>query len=347
MKKIKAFTAAVLSAAMCFLLCACDQPADGGTDPTGDPSQTSPGETLSAPTDFTFDPVTGEYSFNATDPNAGYYFIRVYPVEESGEEAIDYAASSSRIPGGSTGTMTGTVELPSMGWGTFRAKLITFAASGSGYETPEAVTLMAEYGVGLTLERPEMLVMASGSQVELVMDWFTLSDYYDYEYMPEMKFTFYSDAACTNEVYSETVDLEELTATVYSHPMGYSWGHSYSEPSLHYYEANGELTGFGPYVGSQTYCFINNIYTYTLDPGTYYVTCQAISKLEYTNDSQPSTPVEFTLTEGEPTEDFTVGTTELWTDPPMSDIPSARSGARTDRVDFCGDQPIAAEIIDG
>lgn len=328
---------------MCLTLAACKEEA-ALVPATATPDMTE-SRVLSALTDFEMDPVSGEYSFQGTDPDAAYYIIRIYPVTD-GQESADYTAASSRINGKGTGLYTGTVDLPAMGWGSFRVKLITYAASGSQFTNPDPVSFMVEYGVGLTLERPEMLTMSSGNQVELVVDWATLSDYYDYEYLPEMKFSFYSDPECTDEVYSDTVDLGELGDVIYGHPMGYSWGTSYSEPALHYYTANGELTGFGPYVGSQTYCFINDIYTYTLDPGTYYVTCQAISKLDYTNDSQVSTVVEITLTGQEPTEEFTVATTELWVDPPMSDIASIRSATQPDRVDFCGDQPLSAQIVD-
>lgn len=343
MKKIRVFCIAGLLLAICLTLAACKE--ETALVPATATPDTSEGRELSAPTDFEMDPVTGEYSFQGTDPDAAYYIIRIYPVED-GQESADYTASSARINGKGAGLYTGTVDLPAMGWGSFRVKLITYAASGSQHTNPDPVSFMVEYGVGLTLERPEMLTMSSGNQVELVVDWATLSDYYDYEYLPEMKFSFYSDPECTNEVYSDTVDLGELGDVIYGHPMGYSWGTSYSEPSLHYYTANGELTGFGPYVGSQTYCFINDIYTYTLDPGTYYVTCQAISKLDYTNDSQVSTVVEITLTDQAPTEEFTVATTELWVDPPMSDIASIRSATRPDRIDFCGDQPLSAQIVD-
>lgn len=343
MKKLHISCMIGLLLVMCLMLAACE--AGEALVPASAALTQTEGRVLSAPTDFEMDPVTGEYSFQGTDPDAAYYIIRIYPVTD-GRELVDYTASSSRINGKGTGLYTGVVDLPAMGWGSFRVKLITYSAAGSQFTNPDPVSFMVEYGVGLTLERPEMLAMSSGNQVELVVDWATLSDYYDYEYLPEMKFSFYSDPECTAEVYSDTVDLGELGEAIYGHPMGYSWGTSYSEPSLHYYTANGELTGFGPYVGSQTYCFINDIYTYTLDPGTYYVTCQAIAKLDYTNDSQPSTAVQITLIDQEPTEEFTVATTELWVDPPMSDIASIRSATQPDRVDFCGDQPLSARIVD-
>lgn len=301
------------------------------------------GSVLSEPEDFQFDPMTGEFSFTATDERAAYYFVRIFKVED-GVVANEYMAASDRIAGGTNGKITGTVDLPAMGWGTFQISLNSYPAADSGNERPDPVTITARYGVDLTLERPEILAMVSGNQVEFVVDWYTLSDYYDYEYLPDMKFTFYSDAECTQEVKSETVDLQELAATVYSHPVGWNWGSSYSEESLHYYHSNGELTGFGPYVGDSDYCFLYDIYPYTLDAGTYYVTAQAISKLDYTNDSQVSTVMEITLTEEEPSEEFTTVATELWTDPAMSDIPSTKSAAHSDRIDFCGDQPISAVI---
>lgn len=169
--------------------------------------------------------------------------------------------------GGNTGKMTGNVSLPAMGWGTFRVTLNSYPAAGSGLQRPEPSRVTAEYGVGLTLERPEMLAMVSGNQVELIMDWYTLSDYYTQEYLPEMKFTFYADPECQTEVRSETVDLEQLADTVYRHPMGYNWGSSYSEPLPRYYHSNGELTGFGP-IG-----LLLPVQYFPVHDGTRYILC--------------------------------------------------------------------------
>lgn len=331
----------------CTLLASCGEKESFTTvDTTPATESTTQAEAvLTQPTNFEFDAMTGEFSFTATDERTAYYFVRIFPVND-GVEATEYMATSERIMGGTTGTVTGKVELPAMGWGTFRVMLNAYPAAGSGLERPEAVKMTAEYGVGLTLERPEMLAMVSGNQVELIVDWFTLSDYYTQEYLPEMKFTFYSDPECTEEVRSETVDLAALADTVYRHPMGYNWGSSYSEPLPRYYHSDGELTGFGPYVGSADYCFLYDIYAYTLEPGTYYVTCQALSKLEYTQDSQVSSAIEIVLTDAEPSGEFTTGHTELWTDPALSDIPSCKGGVREERVDFCGNQPISARIVE-
>ena len=64
---------------------------------------------LAAPTDFTADPESGEFSFTSNDENMGCYFVRVFPVL-NGVESDAYVASSSRINGGKTGTITGRLE---------------------------------------------------------------------------------------------------------------------------------------------------------------------------------------------------------------------------------------------
>ncbi len=95
-----------------------------------------------------------------------------------------------------------------------------------------------------------------------------------------------------------------------------------------------------------TFAFKNDIYTYTLDPGTYYVTAQALSKDEYTLDSQVSTPVEITLTDGEVTEEFEYATTELWTDPQLMDMPGANPGQQPDRIDTSAAQGISGQLLE-
>ena len=65
-----------------------------------------------APEDFTFDTVTGKFSFNAVDKNIGYYFVRIYSAS-SGVEAHEYTVSSKRLNGGKTGEIKGSVKMPS------------------------------------------------------------------------------------------------------------------------------------------------------------------------------------------------------------------------------------------
>ena len=54
---------------------------------------------LKAPTDFAFDTESGKLSFVSNDENAGYYFVRIYPVV-NGTEANAYVSSSKRINAG-------------------------------------------------------------------------------------------------------------------------------------------------------------------------------------------------------------------------------------------------------
>ena len=116
----------------------------------------------------------------------------------------------------------------------------------------------------------------------------------------------------------------------------------------HFYTVVNEEAEEGSFFGASemTFAFKNDIYTYTLDPGTYYVTAQALSKDEYTLDSQVSTPVEITLTDGEVTEEFEYATTELWTDPQLMDMPGANPGQQPDRIDTSAAQGISGQLLE-
>lgn len=311
--------------------------------------------TLTAPSDFTFDPATGNYSFVANDENMGYYFIRFYAVKD-GQISGEYISSSKRIRGGKTGQISGTIDLSNVSWGTFAVSLCSFAPAGSAYTAPDPINIVCQFGVGLKLERPEMIALFSGNTVQLTVDWWTLSDYRYKEYMPLMTFTFYSDAECTQPVLEDTVDLEELAQTMSKNPPGIIkiWGYhseaAKSDGDIFLYKCDGydpEQSSGGFFGGGQLkpLYFIYDKYTYTLPAGTYYVTCQAISKDEYTLDSQVSTVLEITLTDDEPTEEFNQAKTELWTDPQQMDMPGTNEGQQPDRVDCCLDQPIAGVLV--
>lgn len=317
-------------------------------------------QTLLAPTDFTFDPATGDYAFTANDENMGYYFIRFYQVVD-GKISGEYISSSKRIRGGTTGTITGTIDLSDVAWGAFAVSLTSYAPAGSAYENPEPINIMAQFGVGLPLERPEMLAMYSGNQVQLVIDWWTLSNYRYMEYLPYMTFRFYSDAECTDEVFSDTVDLETLKATMSKNPPGIIiiWGYhseaAKTDDDLFLYvpddydtEAAAASAG-NPWGGGGSLnplYFRYDNYAYTLSAGTYYVTCQAIARDEYVLDSQVSTVLEITLTDDEPTAEFSQAKTELWEDPQQMDMPGSNPGQKPERVDSCMDQPVSGMLLD-
>lgn len=312
------------AAAAAALLAGC-----GGSSSTAASTASSASTTggdLAAPTDFTADPESGEFSFTANDENMGYYFVRVFPVL-NGVESDAYVSSSSRINGGKTGTITGSFDASTIGWGAYHIKLISFAAAGTGAKAPDAVILTANYGAGGVLERPEMLVITDGSEAQFIVDHYTLSDYKEYQYLPTAKFTIYSDAALTTEVRSEEADLSTLTMD--THPAGaYIWEYSNS--------------GNYPYVNGST--LLPEVTVDDLEPGTYYVTCTAISSVEDISDSQPSDAVEFTVTADAPDYNFTTATTSLWQDPAVMGMPSAAPGAYTDRVDFGGTQTTSAVL---
>lgn len=312
------------AAAAAALLAGC-----GGSSSTAASTASSASTTggdLAAPTDFTADPESGEFSFTANDENMGYYFVRVFPVL-NGVESDAYVASSSRINGGKTGTVTGSFDASTIGWGAYHIKLISFAAAGTGAKAPDAVILTANYGVGGVLERPEMLVITDGSEAQFIVDHYTLSDYKAYQYLPTVKFTIYSDAALTTEVRSEEADLSTLTMD--THPTGaYIWEYNNS--------------GNYPYVNGST--LLPEVTVDDLEPGTYYVTCTATSSVEDISDSQPSDAVEFTVTADAPDYDFTTATTSLWQDPTVMGMPCAVAGTYTDRVDFGGTQTTSAVL---
>lgn len=291
-------------------------------------SSTTTGGDLAAPTDFTADPMTGEFSFTANDENMGYYFVRVFPVL-NGKEQDAYVASSKRINGGKTGKMTGNFDASTIGWGSYHIKLISYAAAGTDYKAPSAVILNANYGVGGVMERPEMLVITDGSEAQFIVDHYTLSDYKAYQYLPTARFTVYSDAELTTEVASEEFDLSTLVMD--THPIGaYIWE----------YSNNGNY----PYVNGAT--LTPQVTMTDLEPGTYYVTCTALSSdTAVIADSEPSEAVEFTVTAEAPNYDFTAATTSLWQDPTVMGLPCAAAGTYTDRVDFGGSQSTSAEVM--
>lgn len=318
------------SVAAAALLASC-----GGTETTTASSTTtaasssSTGGALAAPTDFTADPESGEFSFTSNDENMGYYFVRVFPVL-NGVEQDAYVATSKRINGGKTGKMTGSFDSSTIGWGSYHIKLISYAAAGTGATAPSAVVLNASYGIGGVLERPEMLVITDGSEVQFIVDHYTLSDYKAYQYLPTVRFTVYSDAGLTTEVASEEFDLATLTMD--THPTGaYIWEYNTS--------------GNYPYVNGTT--LLPEVTMNDLEPGTYYVTCTALSSdTTAIADSVPSDAVEFTVTADAPNYDFTTAVTSLWQDPAVMGMPCAVSGTHTDRVDFGGTQTTSAALMD-
>lgn len=318
-----------------LLFTACDN-----TEPEPEPETEN---VLEAPTDFTFDTETGEFSFNAQDENAGYYFVRVFQVTD-GVEASTYTATSGRINGGSTGAKSGSVDVAALGWGGYNVKLVTYTAAGTDYTAPAPVVLQARYGIGGVLERPEMQVISDGNTVEVVIDLYTLNDYYLYQVLPELNIKIYSDEALTNAVVDETYDLHPLSDTLDNHPAGgIIWG--YSNSALH------KL-----YRGDVWMGYANNIWSFELDAGTYYVTIQAISPSpDVFANSQVSETIEFTLTDSDPVgcetnenipDSIVIRETSMWNDPNCMGMIVAMTNYDTSgRVDAASSQTTTSEIV--
>ncbi len=307
---------------------------------------------LVPPTDFVFDPATGYYSFNAVDENVSYYFIRFFEVKD-GEISGEYISSSKRIRGGKTGEISGTIDLSDVAWGNYAVSLNSFAAAGSNYVSPEPINIFTVFGVGLPLERPEMLAMYSGNRVQFVIDWWTLDNYLYYEYLPYARFTFYADEACTQEVYSDTVDLALLKDTLRKNPPGMIeiWGYNMTKGD-HLYVPVGTQVNGGP-VGSlrSELYFCYDLYSYTTESmgipaGTYYVTLQAIARDEYILDSKVTPAIAITLTDAMPTAEYSMASTELWKEPGQMDMPGVNPGLQTDRVDFALNQPTVGILVE-
>ncbi len=294
--------------------------------------------TLTAPVDFTFNTETGEYSFTTTDDNAGYYFIRVYPVI-SGTEANAYVASSKRINAGKLGEKSGKMDVSSIGWGTYHVKLITYAAAGTDYKTPDAVVLTAFYGVGGTLEKPEYMVVTDGNTVEFTLDWYTLSHYKDFQHLPTIRYSAYADAECTQLIASE--DFDTNTLVVDTHPtMAYIWEYSLTAGHMNF-----TPTASGPMGGETSgYCLVPQV-TLTLDAGTYYLTVQAISdNEEVIASSKASDVIEVTIDGSEPNGEFETFKSSLWTDPSVMGMPTAASNGGEGRVDSASGQTTTSKV---
>ena len=303
---------------------------------------------LAAPTDFSIDPNTGEYSFTANDDRMGYYFIRVYALDADGNETGTYVASSKRIKGNTTGQITGSLDMSAIPWGAFHINLVSFAPQGTDYVSPDAISLKAVYGMGQKFEKPELMAIVSGGTLEAVVDWYTISDYAGYEYLTDVAVTVWADADCTEEVASETIDtsiLSEGAGYEYIPPANaYSWGYQ-MHTGTHLFSVVSQ--GFD---GSETtveFSYRNDLVTFELEPGTYYVTAQALSRDEYCLDSEISDALEVTVGEGESTEEYTAVTSSLWADPVYGmERMYASVGAQTDRVDFAGSLEHYGELVD-
>ena len=189
-----------------------------------------------------------------------------------------------------------------------------------------------------------MQVISDGNTVEVILDLYSLNDYYLYQAMPTLNVKIYSDAALTTAVVDESYDLSSLVDTLDNHPAGgIIWG--YSNSALHKI-----------YRGDVWMGYANNIWTYELDAGTYYVTVQALSPSpDVFSDSQVSETVEFTLTDSAPVgcesnenipESIVIQTTSMWQDPScMGMIVAMTSVDTSGHVDAASSQETTSQVV--
>lgn len=323
---MKRILALLLLAVLCLSLCAASA------------------EELKAPTDFVFDAESGKLSFTANDENAGYYFVRIYPVV-NGTEANAYVSSSKRINAGKTGEKSGKVDVSAIGWGQYNVKLVTFPASGTDYTAPAPIILKAFYGVGGTLERPEMLVVADENTVEITLDRYTLSNWKRFQYMPVVRFSLWADAECTQLV--DSVDFATSQLVLDNHPAGgYIWPYSLTAGHMNYGAEAGGPPGAPPTGEKQWFCLTPEAAFTVSEAGTYYVTAQAVSDDEARiASSQVSEAVAVNLTANDADNDgFEILRTGLWLDPRVMGMPVGFAGQTEGRVDAAQGQVTTAAI---
>jgi hypothetical protein len=336
----------LLSATLCVapvVLAGCSSGSSDSATTQESSTQTSTGA-LAAPSDLSIDFSTGKFTFTANDENVGYYFLRVYPVKD-GIPSDEYLVSSSRINGGDTGEKNGTIDTSKLAYGTYNFNLVSNAASGSGYDAPSPVTYTYKVGGGCSMETPEFLAIADGGTLELTLDFWTLSDWYDLQRMPQVDFNVYSDEACTQLVTTASVDASTIEPTVMMGPS--------SDAHIWPYDANGNHLYLSPNGESNMPGAITTPVELTpevtidsLDAGTYYV--QAVAKGDDelgVKDSAPSSAVAVTIGTGAPTGDFSSATSTGWVDPEFSRAPQATAGVQTDRVGSPSSQSISGELV--
>ncbi len=341
-------TACALATTLGLTLVGCGSTGSGATGSGSSATQSQQSaDTLAAPSDFSIDFKTGDFTFTSNDEGVGYYFLRVYPT--SAQDGTDeYLATSKRINGGS-GTLKGSVDLSGLGWSQYKFNLVSFASSGSEKSAPEVQSWVYQLGVGGTMERPEMMVLADGKQAEFYIDCFTLSDWYKQQRMPEVEFNVYSDAACSTLVKTEKADLSDMSPVAASGPWATGTNWATDTGALHKYlqPAEGDQQSNPTASSSEPAGLVFQAVLADLEPGTYYVTATAKGTSDgKVADSKSSDAVEFSVTADAPTGEFIASKTSLWADPSLGMAgATAAEGTQPNRVDTASSQATAGELV--
>ncbi len=142
---------------------------------------------LPAPTNFTFDEQTGEFSFDGVE-NAGYYYVRYFGYNEI-KDADDniYLQTSERISGG-VGKKSGTLDMSSAVCGAYRVKLQVFAPSGTDYKAPPPVMKVFYKQEGVKLITPQFKLTSNGNRLTIHADEYVFATYLQYQQFPNITY---------------------------------------------------------------------------------------------------------------------------------------------------------------
>ena len=177
-------------------------PAAGNSaDKTAAGSSESGAQASSDSTGFSFDEATGDFSFTAGE-GMEYYTIWVCKVDEEGVEADNYSVASPRLTG--SGEITGNVDISTLAFGEYHAKLLGFSSDGTN---PDPVVKSIQ--VSGKLSTPEFMYTQSGAEVTITLFSDTLSTYFDSEKFTELEVNIYdeSGAVVSSEMITEN-DIE-------------------------------------------------------------------------------------------------------------------------------------------
>lgn len=214
--KVGQYVMAVLSIALMGLSFA--MPTLGGTSAgtAGTAGTVNETDTVSAALSneagLVFDGATGDFSFTGED-GVEYYTIWVYSVDDEGNEGDSYVTASQRLTG--TGEITGNVDISTLPYGEYHAKLNTFMTSGSNPD-PSVV----EFGVSGKLTAPEFMYTQDGTTVKVTLFADTLTLYNESEKFTDLSVNVYDTEG--NIASTETITKDDLVGTQMGPFMNYS-----------------------------------------------------------------------------------------------------------------------------
>lgn len=139
--------------------------------------------------------------------------IDVTVTNEGDYESDSYVAASSRLTG--TGEITGNVDVSELAFGTYHAKLNTFASSGTN---PDPVSV--EFTVSGKLSTPEFKIAQDGTNVTITLFSDTLTTYNEKEMFNEIGISICDESGA--EVSTDTITTDDLQSSAMGPMTSYS-----------------------------------------------------------------------------------------------------------------------------